>query len=136
MFKESLMGNSNNHNGQDHKGQDHNGQGQDGSSGDGDGGDYQAGVIARIKPASTKPPLYKVLMLNDDYTPMDFVIHALQSCFNKPEEEAHAIMLSVHQNGMGLCGLFTKDIAETKTQLVIDLARAHGHPLMCQIERE
>ncbi len=98
--------------------------------------DQQTGVVTRIKPKLAEPPLYKVLMLNDDYTPMDFVVHALQNYFNKTHEEAEEIMLAVHHNGVGICGVFTRDIADTKAQLVVDLARANGHPLMCQIERD
>ena len=96
----------------------------------------QSNVIARPKPVMARPPNYKVLMLNDDYTSMEFVVHALQQFFNKTYDEAETIMMQIHKNGVGVCGVYTYDIADTKAQMVIDLARANGHPLMCQIEKE
>ena len=93
-------------------------------------------LATRQKPETRRPSLYKVLMLNDDYTPMDFVVQVLQQFFNKTEEEAHRIMLHVHQRGVGVCGVFTYEVAETKVNQVMDLAREHQHPLQCTIERE
>ena len=83
-----------------------------------------------------KPPRYKVLMLNDDYTPMDFVVHILQQLFDKPTEEAIKIMMNVHNNGIGVCGVYTYEIAETKVAQVINIARQQQHPLQCMLERE
>lgn len=108
-------------------------------SGQGDkdvGGDNETGVITQTKPKTKKPSLYKVLILNDDYTPMEFVIHVLQRYFNKTIEEATQIMLHVHQNGVGICGVFTFEVAETKVAQVIDLAGKHQHPLQCTMEKD
>lgn len=91
------------------------------------------GTETRARPK--RPPLYKVLMLNDDYTPMDFVIAALELCFGKSRDEAAEITLQIHRRGIGVCGVFTYDIAETKMMQVLDLAREHQHPLQCMIER-
>jgi ATP-dependent Clp protease adaptor protein ClpS len=83
-----------------------------------------------------KPSLYRVLLLNDDYTPMEFVVYVLERFFQKNQEEATTIMLHVHQNGVGLCGVFTYEVAETKVAQVLDLARRHEHPLQCTMEKE
>ncbi|MCX7357296.1 MAG: ATP-dependent Clp protease adapter ClpS [Alphaproteobacteria bacterium] len=83
-----------------------------------------------------KPSLYRVLLLNDDYTPMEFVVYILERFFQKNQEEATTIMLHVHQNGVGLCGVFTYEVAETKVAQVLDLARRHEHPLQCTMEKE
>lgn len=80
--------------------------------------------------------MYKVLMLNDDYTPMEFVVHVLERFFSKGREEATEIMLQVHQRGVGICGVYTYEVAETKVALVMDLARQNQHPLQCTLERE
>lgn len=103
------------------------------SNGDNDG---DTGIITKTKPKTKKPSLYKVLLLNDDYTPMEFVIHVLQRFFNKNMEEATKIMLHVHQNGVGICGVFTYEVAETKVTQVVDLARQHQHPLQCTMEKD
>lgn len=92
-------------------------------------------VITRTRTAVKKPDLYRVLLLNDDYTPMEFVVHVLQAFFNKSAEEAYLIMMHVHQNGVGECGVFTYEVAETKVTLVMDFARKHQHPLQCVMER-
>ena len=92
-------------------------------------------VITRPKAATKKPPLYRVLLLNDDFTPMEFVIHVLQQFFNKNYDDAYTIMMHVHQNGVGECGVFTYEVAETKVTLVMDFARQHQHPLQCVMER-
>ena len=103
--------------------------------GDDDGG-AGTGVVTRTKPKTKKPSLYKVLLLNDDYTPMEFVVHILERFFNKGPEEAMKIMLHVHQHGVGVCGLYTYEVAETKVTQVMDFARQHQHPLQCTMERE
>jgi ATP-dependent Clp protease adaptor protein ClpS len=102
---------------------------------DPDGGaEGRAGTktITRTK----KPSLYRVLLLNDDYTPMEFVVYVLERFFQKSREEATTIMLHVHQNGVGVCGVFTYEVAETKVAQVLDLARRHEHPLQCTMEKE
>jgi len=96
----------------------------------------QTGVIARTEPKTKKPSLYKVLLLNDDYTPMEFVVHVLERFFNKGREEATRIMLHVHQRGIGVCGVYTYEVAETKVTQVMDFARQHQHPLQCTMEKE
>jgi ATP-dependent Clp protease adaptor protein ClpS len=93
-------------------------------------------VIAKTKPAVKKPPLYRVLLLNDDYTPMEFVVHVLERFFQKNREEATRIMLHVHRRGVGVCGVYTYEVAETKVTQVMDLARQNQHPLQCTIEKE
>ena len=102
---------------------------------DGDGGG-NIGVVVQIKPKTKKPSMYKVLMLNDDYTPMEFVVHVLERFFNKNREEATEIMLHVHRRGVGLCGVFTFEVAETKVAQVMDFARQHQHPLQCTLEKD
>jgi len=96
----------------------------------------QTGVITRTAPKTKKPSLYKVLLLNDDYTPMEFVIVVLERFFNKGRDEATRIMLHVHQKGVGICGVYTFEIAETKVTQVMDFARKHQHPLQCTMEKE
>ncbi|GBQ24666.1 Clp protease adaptor protein ClpS [Acetobacter estunensis NRIC 0472] len=100
-----------------------------------DGGD-DVGVLVRTTTKTRKPSMYKVLMLNDDYTPMEFVVHVLERFFNKTREEATSIMLHVHKKGVGVCGVFTYEVAESKVALVMDLARQNQHPLQCTIERD
>lgn len=100
------------------------------------GGAPNTGVVIKTRPKTKKPSMYKVLMLNDDYTPMEFVVHVLERFFNKNREEATRIMLHVHQRGVGVCGLFTYEVAETKVTQVMDLARQNQHPLQCTIEKE
>jgi len=95
-----------------------------------------AGVITKTKPATKKPSLYKVVLLNDDYTPMEFVVHVLETIFNKDFNEATRIMLHVHQKGVGICGVYTHEVAETKVTQVIDYARRNQHPLQCTMEKE
>jgi len=101
-----------------------------------DDDDGITGVVIETKARTKKPSLYKVLMLNDDYTPMEFVVHVLERYFSKQREEATRIMLHVHRRGVGLCGVFTYEIAETKVTQVVDYARKHQHPLQCTLERE
>ena len=96
----------------------------------------ETGIVTKTKPKTKKPSLYRVLLLNDDYTPMEFVVYILQRYFNKSHEDATRIMLHVHQNGVGVCGVFTYEVAETKVAQVIDEARRHQHPLQCTMEKE
>ena len=95
-----------------------------------------AAVITRTRTQAKRPNMYRVLLLNDDYTPMEFVIAILQSFFNKDPEEATQIMLHVHHNGVGECGVFTYEIAETKVAQVMDHARKNQHPLQCIMEKK
>jgi ATP-dependent Clp protease adaptor protein ClpS len=94
------------------------------------------GVVVKARPKTRKPAMYKVLMLNDDYTPMEFVVHVLERFFQKTREEATRIMLHVHRRGVGVCGVFTYEVAETKVTQVMDLARQNQHPLQCTIEKD
>jgi ATP-dependent Clp protease adaptor protein ClpS len=95
----------------------------------------QDGIILEAKKARLKPPpLYKVLLLNDDYTPMDFVVHVLKKFFGIDQERATQIMLKVHTEGVGVCGVYPRDIAQTKVEQVVDFARQHQHPLQCTME--
>lgn len=100
----------------------------------GDGG--QTSVITRTRTKTRKPSLYKVLLLNDDYTPMEFVVLVLQQFFGKTAEDATRIMLHVHQKGVGVCGIYTFEIAETKVTQVMDFAKKHQQPLQCTMEKE
>ncbi len=95
-----------------------------------------SGVLTRTKPKTKKPSLYKVLLLNDDYTPMEFVVFILEQFFSKNREDAYTIMLHVHQKGVGVCGVYTFEVAETKVTQVMDAARGAGHPLQCTLEKE
>ncbi|BAE49926.1 ATP-dependent Clp protease adaptor protein clpS [Paramagnetospirillum magneticum AMB-1] len=101
-----------------------------------DGDDGQTGVVIKTRPKTKKPSMYKVLMLNDDYTPMEFVVHVLERFFNKSREDATRVMLHVHTRGVGICGVYTYEVAETKVTQVMDLARQNQHPLQCTIEKE
>lgn len=91
-------------------------------------------LLEKTRPKLKKPPLFKVVLLNDDYTPMEFVVHILENIFNHDRENATQIMLHVHKLGKGVCGIFTKDIAETKVTQVNNYARENKHPLMCDME--
>jgi len=113
-----------------------NGGGREGDLDGRDIGHGQTDVITRPKRKTKKPSMYKVLMLNDDYTPMEFVVNALERFFGKAHEEAIRIMLHVHNQGVGICGVFTYEVAETKVTQVIDLARRHQHPLQCTLEKD
>jgi ATP-dependent Clp protease adaptor protein ClpS len=101
-----------------------------------DGSESGTTVIVRPKVQTRHPNMYRVLLLNDDYTPMDFVVSVLKKYFNKGTEEATRIMLHVHQHGVGECGVFTYEIAETKVTQVMDHARKHQHPLQCIMEKK
>ena len=107
-----------------------------GKNGAGNNGGSGTGVITRTRAKTAKPSMYKVLLLNDDYTPMEFVIHVLERLFHKNHDEATQIMLHVHQKGVGVCGVYPYEIAETKVTQVIDLARKHQHPLQCTLEKD
>lgn len=91
-------------------------------------------LLQRTRPKLEKPPLFKVILINDDYTPMEFVVHVLESIFGHDRENATRIMLNVHKEGKGVCGIFTKDIAETKVAQVNSYSRQNKHPLLCDLE--
>jgi ATP-dependent Clp protease adaptor protein ClpS len=93
-------------------------------------------VITRTRPKTKKPSLYRVLILNDDYTPMEFVVHVLERFFQKDREAATRIMLHVHNHGVGECGVYTFEVAETKVSQVMDFARQNQHPLQCVMEKK
>ena len=102
----------------------------------GDPGSPGTSVITKTKPQTKRPSLYRVLILNDDYTPMEFVVHVLERFFNKDREAATRIMLHVHHHGIGECGVYTYEVAETKVTQVMDFARKHQHPLQCVMEKK
>ena len=106
---------------------DHDGDGRD---------DAGTGVITRTRRKTKRPSLYRVLLLNDDFTPMEFVVHVLQRYFAKSREQATQIMLHVHNHGVGECGVFTYEVAETKVTQVMDFAKKHQHPLQCVMEKK
>ena len=109
------------------------GRGNDNGNGEGEG---RSGALTLTRTRTKKPSMYKVLMLNDDYTPMEFVVDVLQHIFQKNREEATQIMLHVHQKGVGICGVYTYEIAETKVTQTVDYARKNQHPLQCTLEKE
>ncbi len=96
----------------------------------------ETGTLVREKTKTKRPSLYKVLLLNDDYTPQEFVVWLLQSVFNRNPEDAMRIMLHVHKNGVGICGVYTFEVAETKVTQVMELSRQNQHPLQCTMEKE
>jgi len=98
--------------------------------------DLRGGIVTKPETKTKKPSLYKVLLLNDDYTPMDFVVYVLERFFNKVPEDANRIMLHVHQKGVGICGVYTYEVAETKVAQVTNFSRQHQHPLQCTMEKE
>jgi len=102
----------------------------------GGGGNTGTAVITRTRTQTRKPSMYRVLLLNDDYTPQEFVVTVLRKYFNKSVEEARRIMLHVHQHGVGECGVFTYEVAETTVTQVMDYARKHQHPLQCIMEKK
>ena len=101
-----------------------------------DGPGNDTSILTKTKTKTQRPPLYKVLLLNDDYTPMEFVVYVLERFFQKDREAATRIMLHVHQHGVGVCGVFTYEVAETKVAQVVETARRHQHPLQCTMEKE
>lgn len=114
---------------------DDGGYGDDGSP-DRNEPDEQTGILLKTRPKTKKPAMYKVLILNDDYTPMEFVVLVIEKFFNKNRQEATDIMLHVHRRGVGVCGIYTYEIAETKVALVMDFARQNEQPLQCTMEKE
>lgn len=100
------------------------------------GADRGTSVITRTEPKTKKPSLYRVLLLNDDYTPMEFVVHVLERFFQKDRDQATQIMLHVHNHGVGECGVYTYEVAETKVTQVMDFARQNQHPLQCVMEKK
>jgi len=101
-----------------------------------DPGSPGTAVITKTKTQTKRPNLYRVLLLNDDYTPMEFVVHVLERFFNKDRETAYRIMMHVHQHGIGECGIYTYEVAETKVTQVMDFSRKHQHPLQCVMEKK
>lgn len=114
--------------GEDEDGGDH-------GAGGGGGGQDQIGTATKTRTKPKKPSQFKVLMLNDDYTPMEFVVMSLKRFFNMDLEQATRVMLHVHQKGVGVCGIFPYEIAETKVNQVMDFARQNQHPLQCTLEK-
>ena len=98
--------------------------------------DPERGLLLDNKPKVKKPSMYNVLLINDDYTPMEFVVYILETVFNKKEEEATQIMLHVHQKGVGICGVYSYEVAETKVTQVMNFAKKNEHPLQCTLEKD
>lgn len=96
----------------------------------------ETGVVTKTRPKTQRPPLYKVLLLNDDYTPMEFVVHVLERFFGMSHAQAFELMLTVHKKGLAVVGVFSFEVAETKVAQVMDFARRHQHPLQCTMEKE
>ncbi|UYO00414.1 MAG: ATP-dependent Clp protease adapter ClpS [Devosia sp.] len=111
---------------------------KDGEGGNrgGDDAGFESGTVTKTRPKTKRPNLYRVLLLNDDYTPMEFVVLVLQDVFNKSREDAMRIMLHVHQKGVGECGVYPYEVAETKVTRVMDTARKNQHPLQCVMEKQ
>ncbi|WP_299877709.1 ATP-dependent Clp protease adapter ClpS [uncultured Sulfitobacter sp.] len=103
---------------------------------DGSDGEDQTDLLTKTKPKTKRPPLYKVMLLNDDFTPMEFVVHVLERFFGLNHAQAFEIMLTVHKKGLAVVGVFSHEIAETKVAQVMDFARRHQHPLQCTMEKE
>jgi ATP-dependent Clp protease adaptor protein ClpS len=101
-----------------------------------DDGNGQSQVVLETRPRTKKPSMYKVIMLNDDYTPMEFVVYVLQRFFSMSGDQATAIMLNVHQRGVGVCGVYSYEVAEAKATQVMEYARQNEHPLQLQIEKD
>ena len=93
-------------------------------------------AVAPAKPKLKRPPLFQVVLLNDDYTPMEFVVHVLKAFFQMDTDQATRVMLHVHQKGVGVCGIFTYEVAETKVTQVMDFAQKNQHPLQCTLEKD
>ena len=108
----------------------------EGDDGGGQGDDRGTSVITRTQPKVKKPNLYRVLLLNDDFTPMEFVVHVLERFFQKDRDQATRIMLHVHNHGVGECGVYTYEVAETKVTQVMDFAKQNQHPLQCVMEKK
>lgn len=101
-----------------------------------DDSESDLGVALKTRPKTQRPPMYKVLLLNDDYTPMEFVVHILERFFGLTHAQAFEIMLTVHKKGLAVVGVFSFEVAETKVTQVMDFARRHQHPLQCTMEKE
>ena len=101
-----------------------------------DEGDSETSVVTKTKPKTQRPPMYKVMLLNDDYTPMEFVVHVLERFFGLTHSQAFELMLTVHKKGLAVVGVFSFEVAETKVAQVMDFARRHQHPLQCTMEKE
>jgi len=101
-----------------------------------DGPDGDVGVTTKTKPKTQRPPLYKVMLLNDDFTPMEFVVHVLERFFGLSHAQSFEIMITVHKKGLAVVGVFSHEVAETKVTQVMDFARKHQHPLQCTMEKE
>lgn len=101
-----------------------------------DGNEEEAGLLLKTRPKTKKPDMFKVVLLNDDYTPMEFVIHILERFFQKNRQEATDVMMHVHRRGVGVCGIYTYEIAETKVNQVMEFAKANEQPLQCISEKE
>lgn len=114
----------------------HQGPGEGDKDRGGSGSKSDTGTITKTKPKTKRPSLYRVLLLNDDYTPMEFVVLVLQDVFNKTREDAMRIMLHVHNQGVGECGVYPFEVAETKVTRVMDTARKNQHPLQCVMEKQ
>lgn len=110
-------------------------EGDNGAGKDGDGGDTEIGIATKTRTKPKKPSQYKVLLLNDDYTPMEFVVMVLKRFFSMDIEQATRVMLHVHQKGVGVCGVFSYEVAETKVNQVMDFAHQNQHPLQCTLEK-
>jgi len=108
---------------------------EDGAGDDNESDAPERGVATKVRPKTKKPSMYRVLLMNDDYTPMEFVVSILIGIFKKTQEEATQVMLQVHQSGMGTCGVYTFEIAETKVTQVMDAAKRNQHPLQCTLEK-
>jgi len=100
------------------------------------GRDDETSILTKTKPKTQRPPMYKVLLLNDDYTPMEFVVHILERFFGLNHAQAFEIMLTVHKRGLAVVGVFSFEVAETKVVQVMDFSRRHQHPLQCTMEKE
>lgn len=98
--------------------------------------DGEIGVVTKTKPKTAKPPMYKVLLLNDDYTPMEFVVYVLEKIFAISSQQAYDLMMTVHKKGMAVVGVFSHEVAEAKVTQVMQMARQHQHPLQCTMEKE
>ncbi len=105
-------------------------------SGDDDQTDGESGIATKTRPKTQRPPMYKVMILNDDYTPMEFVVHVLERFFGLSHSQAFEVMLTVHKKGLAVVGVFSFEVAETKVAQVMDFARRHQHPLQCTMEKE
>jgi len=112
------------------------GSGDEPGTGGGDGSKFETGTTTKTRPKTKRPSLYRVLLLNDDYTPMEFVVLVLQDVFNKSREDAMRIMLHVHNQGVGECGVYPFEVAETKVTRVMETARKNQHPLQCVMEKQ